>query len=601
MHLAEFVAVNSGPIAKVHIEFAFDSDRPLPTTILGTNGRGKTSILSIITDAVFEGAAQHYQDVLPSQGMGRSWFRLVGSKTVKAGTGGGFSILRFRDDGNDHFFSEKGGSFDPDAARNQLPASLHPGVNWADDVKSHKQFSLPEPRSEEIFGKGVYAYFPSSRAELPYWLNRESIQLDEFDTQLKIGGRLSKPIFVEDGLEKFAQWLLSVLMETRRDIQLLPIKNGQLLPLGIQPPAVQDGQPLWAAANQLLQKIVRRDNAHFGWFGRRNPQKIGIVFGDGQEVAGLDGLSAGQASLLLMFGTLLRYADQSASFTGFDSIEGICVVDEVDSHLHIELQTKVLPELIAMFPNVQFIMSSHSPLFALAMEKRFGAQGMRLFDLDTGAYTSAGAFTEFAAAFEAIAATEHFENSVLARAQAGGKPLVLLEGETDPRYIARAAEALEKLDVLERVDLQWIGEKQAGNATNTGKSALNHACNTLRSNPNLTSRPVLLLYDCDTGKPAEDFGNLYVRAIPKNDYATIANDGIENLLPDHVFSKDMYDTLENAKSYGGSVTITELNKVRLCESLCAAETSAEIFGNFSVVFEIIESVFPLDEAPASLQ
>jgi hypothetical protein len=253
-----------------------------------------------------------------------------------------------------------------------------------------------------------------------------------------------------------------------------------------------------------------------------------------------------------------------------------------------------------MFPNVQFIMSSHSPLFALAMEKRFGVQGMRLFDLDTGAYTSAGAFTEFTAAFDAIAATEQFENSVLVRAQAGGKPLVLLEGETDPRYIARAAEALEKLDVLERVDLQWIGEKQAGNATNTGKSALNHACNMLRSNPNLTNRPVLLLYDCETGKPAEDFGNLYVRAIPKNDDAKIAHDGIENLLPDHVFSKDMYDTQKNAKPYGGSATIKELNKVRLCDSLCAPETTAEIFSNFLVVFEIINKLFLPDEAPESI-
>jgi hypothetical protein len=111
----------------------------------------------------------------------------------------------------------------------------------------------------------------------------------------------------------------------------------------------------------------------------------------------------------------------------------------------------------------------------------------------------------------------------------------------------------------------------------------------------------LLLYDCDTGKSAEDFGNLYVRAIPKNADAKIANDGIENLLPDHVFSSDMYDRQENAKSYGGSVIITELNKVRLCDSLCAAETSAEIFRNFSVVFEIIENVFPPDKTPASLQ
>lgn len=593
MHLSEFVAVNSGPITKLHIEFAFEGDRPLPTTLLGTNGRGKTSILSIITDAIFEGAAQHFQDVLPSNGSSRSWFRFVGSKTTKSGAAGGFSVLRFLDEGTNVFYSEKGGNVPGEAARNELPQSLHPAVNWPDDAKSHKMFQLPDGRSEAIFGQGVYVYFPASRAELPYWLNRESEVVDRFDVSLKIGGRLSKPIFVENGLEAFAQWLMSVLVEMRRDVLSVPMNNGQAMQLAIQPEPERDGVPLWQAANQLLRGILRSDSAQFGWAGRRNPQKIGIAFGDGRSIAGLDGLSAGQASLLLIFGTLLRYADLSAPFPGFDSIRGICVVDEIDSHLHIDLQTKSLPELIAMFPNVQFIMSSHSPLFALAMEKRFGVHGMRHFDLDTGAYTSASAFSEFAAAFEAIAETEQFENNVLARAQAHGRPLILLEGETDQRYIQRAAEALGKTALLETVELQWVGEKRSGNATNTGSSALNHAFNTLRSNPNLTNRSVLLLYDCDTNKSAEDIGNLHVRAIPKNDGATIANDGIENLLPDSVFTDEMYDISTKDEAYGGKTELKRLNKMRLCETVCDAQTDVETFCGFEIVFEVIEGLFPM--------
>lgn len=593
MHLSEFVAINSGPIKKLHIEFAFEGTRPLPTTLLGTNGRGKTSILSIITDAIFEGAAQHFQDVLPSNGLQRTWFRLVGSKTIRSGAAGGFSVLRFTDNGTDIFYSEKGGTFLGEAARNELPQSLHPGVNWPDDAKSHKTFQLPEGRSEAIFGQGVYVYFPASRAELPYWLNRESQVVDGFDVSLKLNGRLSKPIFVENGLQAFAQWLMSVIVEMRRDVQWVPTDNGQLIPVAIQPRPESDGAPLWDAANQLLRGILKNDAAQFGWFGRHNPQKIGISFGDGRAVAGLDGLSAGQASLLLIFGTLLRYADLSARFSGFDNIEGICIVDEIDSHLHIEIQTKILPDLIAMFPNVQFIMSSHSPLFALAMEKRFGADGMRHFDLDADAYTSASAFSEFAAAFEAIAETELFENSVLTKAHASGRPLILLEGETDPLYIRRAADALGKDALLETVELQWVGEKRSGNATNTGSNALNHAFNTLRSNPDLTNRQVLLLYDCDTNKPPEDIGNLHVRAIPKNDRASIANDGIENLLPDSVFTDEMYDTTKKGEAYGGTTELKRINKMRLCETVCSAQTDVETFRGFEIVFEIIEGLFPV--------
>ncbi len=46
-----------------------------------------------------------------------------------------------------------------------------------------------------------------------------------------------------------------------------------------------------------------------------------------------------------------------------NTIEGIVLIDEVDLHLHIKLQKDILPQLIKLFPKVQFIVSSHSPFF----------------------------------------------------------------------------------------------------------------------------------------------------------------------------------------------------------------------------------------------
>ncbi|WP_217272004.1 hypothetical protein [Sphingopyxis sp. BSNA05] len=109
----------------------------------------------MITDAIFEGAAQHYQDVLPSTGLSRKWFRLVGSKTVKSGAAGGFSILRFTDEGADHFFAEKGGKYPGETARNELPESLHPGVNWSDDENRTRRSNCltgdPNPSLKMVF------------------------------------------------------------------------------------------------------------------------------------------------------------------------------------------------------------------------------------------------------------------------------------------------------------------------------------------------------------------------------------------------------------------------------------------------------------------
>jgi predicted ATP-binding protein involved in virulence len=41
--------------------------------------------------------------------------------------------------------------------------------------------------------------------------------------------------------------------------------------------------------------------------------------------------------------------------------DGIVLIDELESHLHVELQKRALPFLTKMFPNTQFIVATHSP------------------------------------------------------------------------------------------------------------------------------------------------------------------------------------------------------------------------------------------------
>jgi len=42
-------------------------------------------------------------------------------------------------------------------------------------------------------------------------------------------------------------------------------------------------------------------------------------------------------------------------------IEGIVIIDEIETHLHVDLQKKILPFLVDFFPKIQFIISTHSP------------------------------------------------------------------------------------------------------------------------------------------------------------------------------------------------------------------------------------------------
>ncbi|MFB6366402.1 AAA family ATPase, partial [Paenibacillus elgii] len=43
------------------------------------------------------------------------------------------------------------------------------------------------------------------------------------------------------------------------------------------------------------------------------------------------------------------------------NVQGIVLIDEPETHLHISLQKKILPFLTRFFPNVQFIVATHSP------------------------------------------------------------------------------------------------------------------------------------------------------------------------------------------------------------------------------------------------
>ena len=48
--------------------------------------------------------------------------------------------------------------------------------------------------------------------------------------------------------------------------------------------------------------------------------------------------------------------------------EGIVLIDEIETHLHLELQRIILPLLTRIFPNIQFIVTTHSPFVLNSMD-----------------------------------------------------------------------------------------------------------------------------------------------------------------------------------------------------------------------------------------
>ena len=70
-----------------------------------------------------------------------------------------------------------------------------------------------------------------------------------------------------------------------------------------------------------------------------------------------DGFSA---ILDIIIDLILRMQLQDKRVTEF-LVPGVVLIDEIENHLHLEIQKKVLSILTELFPNIQFIVTTHSP------------------------------------------------------------------------------------------------------------------------------------------------------------------------------------------------------------------------------------------------
>lgn len=88
----------------------------------------------------------------------------------------------------------------------------------------------------------------------------------------------------------------------------------------------------------------------------------------GREPFDFHTLSGGyQAVLDIVLDFMMRMQHQTQRSFDFN-LPGIVLIDEIETHLHLELQKNILPFLTTLFPNIQFIVTSHSPFILNSIE-----------------------------------------------------------------------------------------------------------------------------------------------------------------------------------------------------------------------------------------
>lgn len=604
MYAKKIQIENYGPIDCLEIVFPFNGDNPKPVLLVGQNGSGKSILLSHIVNGLMASQSIIYPE--NSEVKKGKVFKFRSPFYIKSGREYSCAKIEFE---RDIFFQELvlGHS---KARFSQKPLFSINSMNklWEDmpDTESSWQGdSFQKPAQQDslkgIFQNNCILYFPPDRYEDPAWLNRESLKRKPEYTILKhIKGYADRKIIQHSPLRENQNWLLNLTYDS--SVFEIKIQN-QLISTGPdkgpihRPIFLGHSGPATLLYHQIVLSILRiifqaGKNLRFGVNSRHN-RKISLMQNDQVLVPNIFQLSTGETSLLDIFFSILRDFDLSGKgFAKIEEIRGIVVVDEIDLHLHAYHQHKVLPELTRMFPRVQFIVTTHSPLFILGMQETFGENGFGLYSLPQGQEISPEEFSEFGNAYRSFTETKKFKEDIRKEIENAQKPLVFMEGKTDVKYLKKAAESLDQKELLQRVELTYGGSDSKLDTLYTIFS---------RRDPRKDCLKIILLYDCDRLNNTNE-GNLFKRNIPEQENHPLKK-GIENLFEKRTLKKarkskpafiDIHGehpaTIRGKeKSIPAKWTVNKDEKTNLCDWLCKYGTKAD-FKYFQVIFDLLEEI-----------
>ncbi len=140
---------------------------------------------------------------------------------------------------------------------------------------------------------------------------------------------------------------------------LLDLKMTQALALSNGKTDKSETISMWFKKfDNLLKQIFEDDSVRLVF--DEETFKFSIVM-DGREPFDFNTLSSGYAAILDIVVDLIIRMEKRLNRSFNFYIPGVVLIDEIETHLHLALQKNILKLLITVFPNIQFIVSSHSP------------------------------------------------------------------------------------------------------------------------------------------------------------------------------------------------------------------------------------------------
>lgn len=105
-----------------------------------------------------------------------------------------------------------------------------------------------------------------------------------------------------------------------------------------------------------------------------------LMFYEGQLLINntpLDKLSTGFISIIKIFQEIVAGYSGWTNESNLSEVDGIVFIDEIEPHLHISWQTKIIGVLREFFPHTTFFISTHSPLVLSGLKNGEGYEMIR--------------------------------------------------------------------------------------------------------------------------------------------------------------------------------------------------------------------------------
>ncbi|WP_294483366.1 AAA family ATPase [uncultured Ruminococcus sp.] len=500
---------NYGCIEHLSYYFRFNSQgNPIPLVLIGENGSGKTLVLSCLTDSLIEFKRKAFGNNLYEVN-DKFFYKVVSNHYIKNNTNTYRVLIKADYSGEDLVYTEIS-SLNPKSINDDtfvLPGEIE-DKEFFEEAGYNK--NIHGTMKKKDYSQFINLCFPFDRFYIPLWQNKLNYNRIDYNTTNIVGKPHTNMIKV-DILSNIKEWLTCVYLQSFFQLFNLEDIKGITDELKTQLSGknltIQIDSQIQQHIKYMFDKILGCNDFH----SKPTDRKSKFISFSSQSLfcKDIDQLSEGQMSLFAIALSILKEWDVDHNNFTFEDIKGIVIIDEADLGLHIDYAHDAFPRMLSLFPNVQFIITTHSPFMISGLLDHYGDDIDIVSMPDGTRITDVEVFEEMQKARRLFNAGIEKQKSEIKRLQSeitklhdlNNQVIIFTEGDTDKILLEKA---LSKLNIT---DLQILITPASTGNGNKSDSAIKSLLENIQNNPCASNNIIIGMFDRDSNTKLKNTRN----------------------------------------------------------------------------------------------